>query len=190
MMATGSKKGHGAGVQSGSISCGIEDPEARVSRRVSRARRSPSAHPAREMWTLRRRGGGEREGELGADFTFNSLPSIQKSHVDFISARPELLCISGTSHSKPKIAFLLILAALEKYFGGTPKGLPGGRPRSTKTVSNDVSFRSAWRQLLMVKNVPVNYGMEYSGPVIALTARHVRHGVGPGPSASPKFCQL
>jgi hypothetical protein len=58
------KKGHGAGAQNGSISCGIEDPEARVSRRVSRARRSPSAHPAREMWTLRRRGGGEREGEV------------------------------------------------------------------------------------------------------------------------------
>ena len=37
MTATGSKKGHGAGAQSGSISCGIEDPEARVSRRVSRA---------------------------------------------------------------------------------------------------------------------------------------------------------
>jgi hypothetical protein len=38
-----------------------------VSRRVSRARRSPSAHPTREMWTLRRRGSGEREGGLGAD---------------------------------------------------------------------------------------------------------------------------
>ena len=38
-----------------SISCGIEDP-------------------AREMWTLRRRGGGEREGELGAD-PYSQLPA-------------------------------------------------------------------------------------------------------------------
>jgi hypothetical protein len=75
----GQKKCHGAGAQSGSISCESEDPGARMSRKVSRVRRSPSAHPAREVWTLRRRGGGEREGELGADFAFNSLPRSVKS---------------------------------------------------------------------------------------------------------------
>jgi hypothetical protein len=40
-----------------------------VSKRVSRAQSSLSAHPAREMWTLRRRDDGERKGEVGADFT-------------------------------------------------------------------------------------------------------------------------
>ena len=28
------------------------------------------------MWTLRRRGGGEREGDLGADFTFQFFAKI------------------------------------------------------------------------------------------------------------------
>jgi hypothetical protein len=33
--------------------------------------------------------------------------------------------------------------------------------------------------LLEVRNVPVNYAVRFSGPVTALTARRVRHGVGP-----------
>jgi hypothetical protein len=32
---------------------------------------------------------------------------------------------------------------------------------------------------VLVKNVPVNYAMRFSGPVTALTARRVRYGVGP-----------
>jgi hypothetical protein len=43
-----------------------------------------------------------------------------------------------------------------------------------------------------VKNVPVNYAFQFSGPVTALTARRVRYGVGadlicqPGPSPGIK----
>jgi hypothetical protein len=39
--------------------------------------------------------------------------------------------------------------------------------------------------LLLVRNVPVNYAIRFSGPVTALTARRVRHGVGPGLICQP-----
>jgi hypothetical protein len=78
MTVTGSEKGLRHSSLKWPIPYGIEDPDAKVSRRVSRARRSPSAHPAREMWTLRRRGGGEQEGEVGADFSFNLPPIFRR----------------------------------------------------------------------------------------------------------------
>jgi len=53
------------------------------------------------MWTLRRRGGGEREGELGADFNFNSLPrfsrnavmrSLVRVPIQFTTRLPKVAC--------------------------------------------------------------------------------------------------
>jgi hypothetical protein len=56
-------------------------------------------------------------------------------------------------------------------------------PRPTKSGNYNSERRPE-----MVRNAPVNYAFQFSGPVTALTARRVRHGVGAGASASPKFC--
>jgi hypothetical protein len=40
-------------------------------------------------------------------------------------------------------------------------------------------------KFVLVKNVPVNYAIRFSGPVTALTARRVRYGVGPNLICQP-----
>ena len=58
---------------------------------------------------------------------------------------------------------VVIVAERKLYFGYG----------SFELLSKSLAFLS------LVKNVPVNYAVRFSGPVTALTARRVRYGVGP-----------